>query len=270
MLRQIADYFLMSKETTRGIYRFCIWFLVTTQIPCMVTSLSADTFGEPSPIQIRPNIVNWKMETNWESQYFSQGRDNLDGAPLSTVTVGFEENKFSGGFWFGQSTQVDYREYQSFLEYTESFADIDVTLNATQVQFVGTDETDQELGLSLVWNEVAWGVSLALDSYYSVESEGWFGEIGFSKHLEYFEKLHYDISASLGYNMGYVSDGHLGINNAELVWAFEYHMNSRVSVVGYTAYSWALGSQNTCDGDQCLQNSLRYGFGFRMAFDKRP
>jgi len=258
----------MKAQTYHQIYHYCIRLLVLPKIAFITLYLDASNLGEPSVIQIRPSMVNWNMETNWESQYFSQGRDNLDGAPLSTITVDFEEGHFSGGFWFGQSTGVDYREYQSFLGFSESFGIVDVSLNATQVQIVETDEFDQELGVSLSLGSVR-GIDLVMDSYYSVESDGWFGEFGISKHLEYFENFHYDVHASVGYNMGYISEGHLGMNNAELVWTFEYHVNPTMSVVGYSGYSWALGAKNAFEGDRCLQNSVRYGFGFSIAFEKR-
>ena len=235
--------------------------ILMVSVAVVFTAFSfSSLMAEPSLIRIAPNAIDWKMETSWESGYYSQGRDNLDGADLSTVLVDFEEDKIAGGFWFGQSPQADYEEYQAFLAYTETLGAFDISLGLAQVQILGTDESDQEIGFSFATTEGLFGVSIVLDTYYSFAADGWFGELSLSRHLEYFEDFHYEVSAILGYNMGYIRDGHLGFNHAEVAWGFEYHVNPRISVVGYSAFSWALGTQLSCDGDKLFVQ--RYAIWF--------
>ena len=48
----------------------------------------------------------------WESRYFSEGRDALDGKSLWTGSVELGYKHFSGGVWYGRSSNHAYNELQ--------------------------------------------------------------------------------------------------------------------------------------------------------------
>ena len=52
------------------------------------------------------------MHGGWESRYFSEGRDALDGKSLWVGSFEFGYDHFSGGVWYGRSSNHSYDELQ--------------------------------------------------------------------------------------------------------------------------------------------------------------
>ena len=59
------------------------------------------------------------LDAGWESRYFSEGRDALDGKSLWTGALSLGYNHFSGGVWYGRSSSHNYDELQYNLSLSE-------------------------------------------------------------------------------------------------------------------------------------------------------
>ena len=62
----------------------------------------------------------------WDSHYFSEGRDNLDGDSLWAASLELAWEHLSVGAWYGISPDQDYDELQLSLAVTQSFGEMDV------------------------------------------------------------------------------------------------------------------------------------------------
>ena len=74
---------------------------------CLVTPVAVN--GHETETQLpfeRPHAhesVEWHAHLGWESRYFSEGRDALDGDSLFVGTIETGWRHFAGGIWYGRS-----------------------------------------------------------------------------------------------------------------------------------------------------------------------
>lgn len=119
------------------------------------------------------------LHLGWESRYFSEGRDSLDGDSLITTSleVGFEH--FTFGYWYGISPEQNYDELQLTAAYSNHFGDFDYYFSFTHFELSTVfpeREFDNEFGFGIAYTGLPYNFGLSLDSYYSFLEEGYFTE----------------------------------------------------------------------------------------------
>jgi hypothetical protein len=70
----------------------------------------------------------------------------------------------------------------------------------------------------------------------------------------------------LGWNEGYVSDGHSGLNFFSLRSGVEKMLSENFSLVGHGVYSWAIDPDLNLAGDQGLKDFFHFGLGVEYKF----
>src|SRR6056300_130761 len=63
--------------------------------------------------------LEFHTHAGWESRYFSEGRDALDGKSLWAGSVELGYDHFSGGVWYGRASNHQYDEWQYNLSLSE-------------------------------------------------------------------------------------------------------------------------------------------------------
>lgn len=202
----------------------------------------------------------------WESRYFSEGRDNLDGDSLFVGSLEAGWHHFSGGIWYGRSPDQRYDELQLALAVTESFGDFELYGSYTHLRFPFDDTHDNELGAGLAWSGLPLGVELAADLYHSFDAGGYFAEISASREFEITDRLSLNLTCPFGINQGYVADGHDGANHVALRLGLEYALNGSVSVIAHATQSWALDRNAASPGDATLTDFFHGGIGLQWTF----
>ena len=203
----------------------------------------------------------------WESRYFSEGRDALDGDSIFATSFELGWKHFSGGIWYGYSPDQRYDELQASLAFTQCIGEnFEYYLAYTHLQFPFEDAHDNELGVGFTISGLPCDIELSTDITYSFEEDGYFGEIAAGREFEISEPLTLNLSGIFGVNQGYVSDGHDGANHIALRLGMEYALNDCVSLVAHTAYSWALDTDSSAPGDEQLIDFFHGGIGLEWSF----
>jgi hypothetical protein len=206
------------------------------------------------------------LHAGWESRYFSEGRDALDGKSLWATGFELGWNHLSGGLWYGLSSDQDYDELQLTLGRTGTAGDFEFYVAYTHFQFPEDGLHDNEIGIGGNWSGLPLDLELATDGYYSFDAEGSFWELALNRGTEISDYLSLVGSTIVGMNQGYVSDGHDGANHLALRTEAEYAMTGSLSVTAHTTYSWALSGDKALPGDDQLIDLFHGGVTFQWSF----
>ena len=212
------------------------------------------------------DTVEAHMHLGWESRYFSEGRDSLDGDSLFVSSFETGWKHLAGGVWYGYSPDQRYDELQLTLALTQSIGDFEFYGGYTHLRFPFDGSHDNEIGGGVAWSGLPMDVELSADLYYSFDVDGYFAEIAASHEFSISDRLTLNFSVPFGINQGYVSDGHDGANNITVRLGAEYDLSASVSVTVHGAYNWALGRDTASPGDDLLIDFFHGGVGLQWSF----
>ncbi len=90
------------------------------------------------------------FQSQWQSRYVSEGRDNLDSNPLVSAAADLTRQALTVGVWQAWGNGSDYRENNLFVEYAPFFEHWSPYLNVTYLQFhpQGADDVETGAGFS--------------------------------------------------------------------------------------------------------------------------
>ena len=207
------------------------------------------------------------VATSWESRYFSEGRDALDGDALWTTSIDYAWESLSFGAWYGSSPEQSYDELQLGVAWHHSLSDeLDAYVSYTRYELPSDDEEDNEVGLGLAWTGCPLGIEWAVDAYHSFEAGGFFVEAAATREWELTEKLTASTSAIFGVNQGYVVDGHDGANHIAATVGFSYALTESLSLGTHATYSWGIDRKAGAPDDASLKDFFHYGVGLELSF----
>lgn len=233
-------------------------------LSCFVmSSLTADA---NEIIEPRENTLSTELQVAWDSRYFSEGRDNLDGDSLLSTTVELGWKDFTAGIWYADSPDSSYNELQLSLTYTKTLGDFEFYLSYTRLEFPFEDAHDDELGVGVVWSGLPLGLEFSADYYYSLDADGYFCELGLGRDFEVSDSLTASLSSAFGINQGYIPDGHDGANHFALSAGIEYAVTQSFAITAYTTYSWAIDSDSDFAGDDQLEDFFLAGVALKWSF----
>ena len=128
-------------------------------------------FGHESETQLpfaRPHAhesLEGHAHLGWESRYFSEGRDSLDGDSLFVGSFEMGWNHLAGGVWYGYSPDQRYDELQLSLALSQSIGDFDFYGAYTYLGFPFDGSHDNEIGAGAAWSGLPMDVDLSADLY---------------------------------------------------------------------------------------------------------
>ena len=205
-------------------------------------------------------------DLGWESRYFLEGRDSLEGDSLFTGSFEMGWECLAGGVWYGYSPDRSYDELQLALAVTRTMGDFEFHGGFTHLRFPSDGTHDNEIGAGAVWSGLPMDVEISAELYYSFDADGCFAEISAGREFQIGDSLTLDLSAPFGINQGYVTDGHDGANHIAFRLGLEYALSGSVSITAHSTYSWALGRDGTLAGDAQLIDFFHAGMGLRWRF----
>lgn len=204
--------------------------------------------------------------TSWESRYFSEGRDNLDGDSLWVNHIEYQWQTFAAGLWYGTSPDQSYDELQLSLAWHRKFGNIESYMGYTHVRLPSEDEHDHEVGAGIAYTGLPYDIEVALDAYHSFEADGFFAELSASREWNLTGALTTSLTAILGCNQGYVADGHDGANHVAASWGISHALSESLTIGGHATYSWAIDRDAGAAGDATLKDLFHVGIGLEWSF----
>ena len=244
----------------------------------------AEKIGATTPVQIGPggditlerkqrtemeSLFEWNMHFLGESRYVTEGRDNLSGDALVSVSSEFMLGEATFLPWYAASPGADYSELNLNLIYgilpTEDLA-VYFGYNHIRARYLGERANDNEVSLDLV-HKLIKRVAVAAGIYHSFEAGGSFMEMTVKYFDAPYKRAHYSVQAGLGVNAGYVNDGHTGLNHLELRANASYLPVLQVELYAYTGYNAAINRDAIqYAGDELLGDFFWGGVGIVYVF----
>lgn len=215
------------------------------------------------------SLFDWHTHLLWESRYVSEGRDNLSGENLFSLSsdIIFDELTFIP--WFARSPGADYSElnlnlvYAAFL--TEKLA-ASIGYNHLRARYQDVDAVDNEISLDLGYKLMA-ETAVFASVYHSFEANGSFVEAGARYFGTHSKKIHYSVATSIGANAEYIPDGHNGLNHFQIRADVSYLPVLQMEFYGYAGYNQAINRDAVqYAGDELLDNFFWGGLGLIYLF----
>ena len=206
------------------------------------------------------------VHVGWESRYFSEGRDALDGKSLWTGSVELGYKHFSGGFWYGRSSNHAYDELQYSISLTQEKNDWSFYAGYTHLVFSKEDETDDEWSFGIAYDDLPYSLGTSIDGTYSMDAKGFFYEWSTYHEFSIGEKSAALITGTLGLNDGYVSDGNDGANFYALSAQVDRKLSNNYLVFCHVMQSFAIDRDLTLAGDDQLEDFFHFGLGLQLNF----
>ena len=203
----------------------------------------------------------------WESRYASEGRDSLDGGSLISTTTEFTLGPITFAPWFAYGPDQDYSELNLNLVYGYQLGEaVELYVGYTHLQFPGDQSYDNEIGAGLVYSEVPW-FDVFGDAVYSFEAEGTYFEAGLVRQFPLADEVMLGAFALMGFNGGYVPDGHDGADHLAGGLELEWLIAPNVLFTGFAGYSWAIDRDPVrYEEDELLRNFFWGSAGLKISF----
>ncbi len=201
----------------------------------------------------------------WDSHYYSEGRDNLDGDSLIVNDVQLGWEFISGGLWYVASPDQSYDELQAILAVTQSVGNFAFYLSYTHLQFPSDNFRDNEVGAGVALFGLPANLQLAADVYYSFDADGSFAELAAVREFTLTESLSIAGMGIFGINQGYISDGHDGSNHFALKLESTYTISDSISIIAQITQSWEIDRETDSPGDDPLVDFFHGSIGVQWS-----
>lgn len=241
-------------------------------VACLATA-TADTGHQQLTIGGRPfdllGSEQWSghLHLDWQSRYVTEGRDNLDGDGIYAAAVEVGWHDLTLGGWWGDSPDADYEETNLSFGWSHTTGDWEYYLSYSWKTFPKEGESDHEPGAGIAWSGLPWNLSLALDAWHSFDATGTFLEASLTREFELGEAFTVETALSLGYNAGYVTDGHHGWNHLGFSVTGHWHFAEGWNIHASAAWCEALKRDSFLHpGDIALGSFGHVGIGVAYTF----
>lgn len=179
--------------------------------------------------------------TSFTSLQTGEGRDNLDGESLVETAFEASGGMLAVGVTYASSPGVDCRELSATATCTAELGVVDAFASFTHLRFLTDEEYDNELGAGFSTEALPAGLSACLEGCFSFEAEGAFIEASIARE---FEAGCFNLAPSLalGWNEGYVADGHDGVNHFASTLEISVPLRDGLDLALAAGGSWAVNA----------------------------
>ena len=173
----------------------------------------------------------------WESRYVENGCDVLEDGGIFSGELACAYDHFSLGAWLGIADSEHYEELKLFAGYDLRVARVDLEVTYTHLQFYPDSENDDELSIEAEV-EIIGGFRATASGVYSFVADGGFFEISLARPFAFYEdRLWLTPILQAGFDCGYRTAAHDGLNHIQLSIEAEYTFSERHTLIGYIAHS---------------------------------
>ncbi len=206
------------------------------------------------------------LHADWDSLYYSEGRDNLDGDSLFSLTAEVSYDWLTTGVWYGFSPEQSYDELDLFVSASKEVGGFEFSLSYDHIRFPSEGEYDNELSFNMVKSNLPYAMEATLETVYSFANNGFYSEFYLHREWKLTDSLTVDFSPSIGFNEGYVAAGHQHADHAALSLNFIYQLSDTLSTHVYVTQSWTIHKNSAYADDSSLRDLTLFGVGMRCSF----
>lgn len=211
--------------------------------------------------------LEFELEVGWDSRYMNEGRDELDGDSLVATTLSALYKDLGLGFWYAASPDDDYREYEIFTFYTFNWHEMEVCFCYTHLRVPGEKEHDNELQLEFISPPLPGDITAAFAATWSFNASGAFFEASLCREFELTDYLALAPIVTLGWNEGFVEDGHYGANHFAVGLESCMSLKPNCNLVLKLSQSFAIDANpDRYSEDELLKDCFTVGLGLQAKF----
>ncbi|MEC4727553.1 hypothetical protein HWQ46_18575 [Shewanella sp. D64] len=198
-------------------------------------SHSTSTFTAPES-----NDIQNLLDLGWDSNYISEGRNNLDKGGIFWSTAAVQYKNINVYTIVGRGDSQHYTEWNFGIEYgfnlTENFA---ASLGYQRLEFYGDERAfDNEIFGSLEYTAVDWLVP-SVNYTYSTQAAGYFVEVSLHSNWELLHGLTISPYVTQGFDFQYTTEEYDGANHFQLGLEAEYLLSQNISLSGHIDRTFA-------------------------------
>ncbi|WP_115406685.1 hypothetical protein [Shewanella morhuae] len=210
------------------------------------------------------------FDLGWDSQYISQGRDNLQDGGIYWLNTSVQYGNLTSYVLVGRGDSQVYTEWNLGLEYGFNLAEnLEANLGYQRIEGYGSSRCqDNELFAELAYTATPWLIP-SINYVYSTEANGYFVEM--SLHSFWNITDHFSLTPYItqGFDFKYRTAEHNGKNNLQFGLESNYQLSPNMSVSGHISHSIAQGDieqEAAANGDTSSQDQTYAGIHFAMTF----
>ena len=213
------------------------------------------------------SLLEISLNGAWDSRYVSEGRDNLDGNSLLSTTLEVGCAGFTFSTWYANSPEVAFSELDLGIEYGFEIGAWAAYFGFVHLRYPHDDATENELGAGLAYNGLPWGFVPAVAWTYLAETDGSYFETSLFRPIEVTDTIALEPGVIVGFNAGYMGDGHDGADHVALVLPVTFALTENVELSAYVSYQWAIDSDPVnCPDDELLRDFFWGGVAVGISF----
>lgn len=223
----------------------------------------------PELVTLKPSYIK-QFDANIASDYITEGRDNLSNNGLAAMSTELSHNNFSVVPWLAKGVGTDYSELNLNMSYTSVLADNLELVSGYTYLYANEEQVsanDHEVSVELIYaiNEQ---LQLISSNYYSIDAKGAFLDFSVNKQQPITDALSLEFKASVGFNAGYIAQGHNGINHVQFTSQLSYKLIEQLHVYAHSNYSVAINKDAVkYIDDQLLTDVLWAGIGMSYTYN---
>ena len=195
-----------------------------------------------------------------------EGRDSLDGGSLwsSGVETGYEH--LFGGVWYGRSSKNDFRELKFNAGVGQENETYAYHFAFTHIRFPVDNESDDEWETGFTYTDLPFDGESGLTLVYSEDADGFFIEWGNAIVQSVTEEFELEYTGVLGWNNGFVSEGHDGLNHFSLGVSTGREISSFAALSLHAVQTWPINRDLNKADDLLLRETFHFGISVEANF----
>jgi len=205
--------------------------------------------------------AEFAFDLAWDSQYISEGRDNLDKGGIAWGVASVTDGDLVTFVALGRGDQTHYIEWNFGLEYTLHLSDhFDATIGYQRLEFYGEErDSDNEVFGSLTYTGVDWLIP-AINYTYSTEAGGYFFEVSLHSPWDITETLSITPYVLQGFDFQYVTEDYDGANHIQLGIEAAYTISNNIALSGHLSVTQAMGDIKREASDNHISSHLNEAY----------
>ncbi|MEI6859810.1 MAG: hypothetical protein V5788_08540 [Shewanella sp.] len=218
---------------------FCL--VITTFPTCADESSNLDDSHNVKTLPANEqNGTQFIIDLGWNSEYISEGRNNLDSGGITWGTIAAQYGNLNIYVIGGRADDQDYTEWNYGLEYAITLSNtVEMSLGYQRLEFYGDERSsDNELFSTLTYHYQNWLVP-SLAYTYSTEADGYFVEVSIHSPWQVNQEFSVTAYITQAFDFKYVTEEHNGVNNFQFGVEAEYLINDRLTLSGHFSHSIA-------------------------------
>ena len=190
---------------------------------------------------LQANELEFGVDLGWNSQYISEGRDNLESGGAYQAGAAVSSGDITAYAVVVRGDSEHYIEYNFGLEYElHLHEDLETIVGYQHLEFYGDDrDHDNEFFAQMAYTGVDWLVP-SIAYTYSTEAGGYFVEVSLHSPWQLSERFSVTPYITQGFDFQYATEDHNGANHFQMGVEASYALSSNIAISAHFSHVIAM------------------------------